>query len=148
MSDQDTEQEQDQREDASQDDEGNDSGETDTSASGVPLDGYESTNAPKEQTQALMEADSPDDVDDSLIEEIEEERKRRLAPENRPDNVEVDNTQRTFNAEKGTFEDDDEGATNSDAGEGPSDDDEPTDIADEPEDDSDDTKSSSGKHRA
>jgi hypothetical protein len=37
--------------------------------------------------------------------EIEEERERRLDPENRPENVEVDNTQRDFDAEKGMFED-------------------------------------------
>jgi hypothetical protein len=41
-----------------------------------------------------------DDEDD-----IEEERKRRLDPENRPENAEVDNTQRTFDTEKGVFED-------------------------------------------
>jgi hypothetical protein len=38
-------------------------------------------------------------------EEIEEERERRLDPGNRPDNVEVDNTQRDFDVEKGMFED-------------------------------------------
>jgi hypothetical protein len=31
-------------------------------------------------------------ADEDEIEEIEAERKRRLAPENRPDNAEVDNT--------------------------------------------------------
>jgi hypothetical protein len=41
-----------------------------------------------------------DDEDD-----IEEERKRRLDPENRPENAEVDNTQRTFDTERGVFED-------------------------------------------
>jgi hypothetical protein len=38
-------------------------------------------------------------------EEIEEERKERLDPENRPDNVEVDNTDREFDPEKGMFTD-------------------------------------------
>jgi len=38
-------------------------------------------------------------------EEIEEERQERLDPENRPDNVEVDNTDRDFDAEKGMFTD-------------------------------------------
>ncbi len=37
--------------------------------------------------------------------EIEEERKERLDPENRPDNVEVDNTDRDFDPEKGMFTD-------------------------------------------
>src|SRR6478736_3050315 len=38
-------------------------------------------------------------------EEIEEERERRLDPENRPDNVEVDNSERDFDVEKGMFTD-------------------------------------------
>lgn len=37
--------------------------------------------------------------------EIEEEREERLDPENRPDNVEVDNTDRDFDPEKGMFTD-------------------------------------------
>jgi hypothetical protein len=37
--------------------------------------------------------------------EIEEERQRRLDPDNRPDNVEVDNSERDFDVEKGMFED-------------------------------------------
>src|SRR5207237_6265603 len=38
-------------------------------------------------------------------EEIEKERQERLDPDNRPDNVEVDNTQRDFDATKGMFTD-------------------------------------------
>jgi hypothetical protein len=38
-------------------------------------------------------------------EEIEKERQERLDPENRPDNVEVDNTQRDFDSTKGMFTD-------------------------------------------
>ena len=38
-------------------------------------------------------------------EEIEEERKERLDPDNRPDNVEVDNSERDFDVEKGMFTD-------------------------------------------
>ena len=62
-------------------------------------------SALREQTQALLEADSPDDVGDDLISEIEEERDRRLDPENRPDNVEVDNTKRVFVPAEAKFED-------------------------------------------
>jgi hypothetical protein len=40
-------------------------------------------------------------------EELEEERQRRLDPENRPEYTEVDNSQRTFDPISGTFEDDD-----------------------------------------
>lgn len=39
------------------------------------------------------------------IKEIEEERERRLDPENRPENAEVDNTERDFDPEEGTFKD-------------------------------------------
>ena len=38
-------------------------------------------------------------------EEIEAERQQRLDPENRPENAEVDNTQRTFDHERGQFTD-------------------------------------------
>ncbi len=40
-------------------------------------------------------------------EQIEDERQRRLDPDNRPDDVEVDNTQRDFDVEKGMFKDSD-----------------------------------------
>ena len=40
--------------------------------------------------------------------EIEEERERRLDPDNRPDNVEVDNTDRDFDPVQGRFEDSEE----------------------------------------
>jgi hypothetical protein len=36
---------------------------------------------------------------------IAEERERRLDPDNRPDNVEVDNTDRDFDSAKGMFTD-------------------------------------------
>ncbi|MCW2759711.1 MAG: hypothetical protein JWO46_3457 [Nocardioidaceae bacterium] len=38
---------------------------------------------------------------------IEEERQERLAPDNRPDSAEVDNTQRDFDPETGFFTDSD-----------------------------------------
>jgi hypothetical protein len=50
-----------------------------------------------------VETESGDDP-----EEIEAERKERLDPDNRPDTAEVDNTQRDFDAEKGTFTDTDD----------------------------------------
>jgi hypothetical protein len=40
--------------------------------------------------------------------EIEKERQERLDPENRPDGVEVDNTDRDFDPEKGMFTDNDD----------------------------------------
>lgn len=77
------------------------------SVSGVVVEGYETQNTPREETQALLEADTPDDVDDDLLTGIEEERKRRLDPENRPDNAEIDNTKRVFLPAEGRFEDSD-----------------------------------------
>jgi hypothetical protein len=43
--------------------------------------------------------------DDSEVEEIEHDREERLDPDNRPDNVEIDNTQREFDVQKGMFTD-------------------------------------------
>ncbi len=43
---------------------------------------------------------APDDDPNS-----DPERERRLDPDNRPENVEVDNTQRDFDVEKGLFTD-------------------------------------------
>jgi hypothetical protein len=51
-----------------------------------------------------VDVDDRDHTEDDES-EIEEERRRRLDPENRPENAEVDNTQRTFDTEKGVFED-------------------------------------------
>ncbi len=39
---------------------------------------------------------------------MEEERERRLDPDNRPDGAEVDNTERTFDHERGQFTDSDD----------------------------------------
>lgn len=39
------------------------------------------------------------------VEAVEAERTSRLDPDNRPDNVEVDNTDRTFDPERGLFTD-------------------------------------------
>jgi hypothetical protein len=47
------------------------------------------------------------ELSESEIEEIEQERQRRTAPENRPDGAEVDNTDRDFDPIQGKFEDSD-----------------------------------------
>ena len=46
-------------------------------------------------------------LDDVPDEELERERQERLDPENRPENTEVDNSDRTFDPETGLFEDTD-----------------------------------------
>src|SRR6476660_4856496 len=43
--------------------------------------------------------------DEDTKQDMEEERKRRLDPDNRPDGAEVDNTPRTFDVERGQFTD-------------------------------------------
>jgi hypothetical protein len=45
---------------------------------------------------------------DDEVREIEEERERRLDPDQRPDGAEVDNTQRTFDSDTGLFTDSDD----------------------------------------
>jgi hypothetical protein len=54
----------------------------------------------EEESGARQPGADPEDE-----EEIEEERKERLDPENRPDGAEVDNTDREFDAEKGLYTD-------------------------------------------
>lgn len=55
---------------------------------------------------ALHPSAEPDEeISQEEREEIEAERRRRLDPDNRPDNAEVDNTDRDFDVEHGRFED-------------------------------------------
>src|SRR3954447_3401924 len=46
--------------------------------------------------------------DEDTKQEMEEERERRLDPDNRPDGAEVDNTDRTFDVDRGQFTDSEE----------------------------------------
>jgi hypothetical protein len=43
--------------------------------------------------------------DDETKQDMEEEREHRLDPDNRPDGAEIDNTDRTFDVERGQFTD-------------------------------------------
>jgi hypothetical protein len=54
----------------------------------------------QQQDEARSESGLP-------LEEIEAEREKRLDPENRPDEAEVDNTDRDFDMEKGMYTDTD-----------------------------------------
>ena len=49
--------------------------------------------------------DVDSEPDDDTKHEMEEERDRRLDPENRPDGAEIDNTDRDFDVDKGMFTD-------------------------------------------
>jgi hypothetical protein len=62
--------------------------------------------APDPETTG-MDIDKPERADSLSAEELEKIRQERLDPDNRPDNVEVDNTQRTFDTDTGTFTDSD-----------------------------------------
>jgi hypothetical protein len=66
-----------------------DNGGIDTDARAGRSLGIDPHEVPDEQTQR----------------EMEEDRRRRLAPENRPDGAEVDNTDRTFDDTRGQFTD-------------------------------------------
>ncbi len=46
-----------------------------------------------------------EEVPEQTLEQLEAERQRRLDPDNRPDNAEVDNTDREFDTERGRFTD-------------------------------------------
>ena len=52
--------------------------------------------------------DPREEPDEETKQDIEEERARRLDPDNRPDDVEVDNTQREFDVDRGMFTDNDD----------------------------------------
>lgn len=62
------------------------------------------TTAPEHD---MSQYDSPEEAPDDLLEEIEQERERRLDPDNRPDGAEIDNTDRDFDVARGRFEDSD-----------------------------------------
>ena len=56
--------------------------------------------APDEATETDESTEEKPD-----LEAIEEEREKRLDPDNRPDNAEIDNTDRDFDVVKGQFTD-------------------------------------------
>ena len=70
----------------------------------------ESTKHDTSEESSREPAGLPDasEVPDDELEEIEEERKQRLDPDNRPDNAEVDNTDRDFDTTNGQFTDTEE----------------------------------------
>ncbi len=76
----------------------------DHAADGPPEEGDEEPDIGQEPAQGSGGTQQPGAAPEDE-EEIEEERERRLDPDNRPDTVEVDNTQRDFDVEKGMFKD-------------------------------------------
>ena len=51
------------------------------------------------------DSEQPVALDGTPLDQLEEERRERLDPENRPENAEVDNSGREFDAEKAMFTD-------------------------------------------
>ena len=73
---------------------------------GVDLDPEDNKKSLEVDTDERLQAvDDRPDFDDLSDDELEKEREERLAPENRPETAEIDNSQRTFNPETGLFED-------------------------------------------
>lgn len=64
-------------------------------------------SSPDPMVRGRSEDPPPDGVgyDGTPVEQIQKERAERLAPENRPENSEVDNSHRDFDEEKGMFTD-------------------------------------------
>jgi len=69
---------------------------------GTILDGGIDTDARAGRSQGIDPTSEPDD---QTRQEMEQVREERLAPENRPDGAEVDNTDRTFDTDRGMFTD-------------------------------------------
>lgn len=69
---------------------------------GSILDGGIDTDARAGRSQGIDPGAEPDE---ETQQEIERTREERLAPENRPDGAEVDNTPRTFDTDRGMFTD-------------------------------------------
>lgn len=61
-----------------------------------------------ERAGASQGIDTTSEPDEQTKEEMEEERQRRLDPDNRPEAAEVDNTQRDFDVDAGKFTDRDD----------------------------------------
>ncbi len=80
-------------------DEGTDEGTDETSDAGDSDDSDGTARLTKEQ--AMGQEDVPEDKQQA----IEEEREKRLDPDNRPENAEVDNSERDFDVESGQFTD-------------------------------------------
>ena len=59
-------------------------------------------------SQGMESESGTADLPEETIEEIERERAERLDPDNRPEDTEVDNTERTFDSGAGKFTDSDD----------------------------------------
>ena len=68
------------------------------------MDKYENREAAGTSDPSKKFREQPPPSDEEIA-QLDEERERRLDPDNRPENAEVDNTDREFDMEKGEFVD-------------------------------------------
>jgi hypothetical protein len=87
------------------DDKSSDDGESGDEGSSILDDGGIDTD---ERAGRSLGIEPDKEPDEETKQDMEEERERRLDPDNRPDGAEVDNTDRTFDHERGQFTDSDE----------------------------------------
>ncbi|HEX2895676.1 MAG TPA: hypothetical protein VHO29_16860 [Marmoricola sp.] len=83
-------------------DRGSDETESDGEGGSILDDGGIDTDARAGRSLGI---DPQAEPDDRTKQELEEERRQRLDPDNRPDGAEVDNTDRTFDTARGQFTD-------------------------------------------
>lgn len=119
---------------------GNDNGDGPDEGGSILDDGGVDTDERAGRSLGIQPDKEPDD---ETKQDMDEERERRLDPDNRPDDVEIDNTQRTFDTDRGMFTDNDDYDENADPPysdpENPNNDDN-----DDSADDSDDSDDSTG----
>ena len=89
----------------SDDKEASDSGDKGDNGGSILDDGGIDTD---ERAGRSLGIEPDKEPDDETKHDIEEERERRLDPDNRPDGAEVDNTDRTFDHDRGQFTDSEE----------------------------------------
>ena len=87
------------------DDTSSDNGESGDEGGSILDDGGIDTD---ERAGRSLGIEPDKEPDEETKQDMEEERERRLDPDNRPDGAEVDNTDRTFDHERGQFTDSDE----------------------------------------
>ena len=84
-----------------------DEGGDDADVPGVTADPEDGDKALAVDTNERLEQKDKH-LDDVPEDQLEKEREERLDPDNRPDNVEVDNSDREFDPETGHFKDDED----------------------------------------
>jgi len=77
------------------------------SGSGDTTDQDQMANGEVSTPREAYQTETADQVPEEVLDEIEQERRERLDPDNRPETAEVDNTDREFDVPRGQFTDSD-----------------------------------------